>query len=523
MTTRSLPSFPEPAPARHADIDYGPVLLAIGMFLLVYGVEIFSFGLSIDEEIATFVADSGQTWLQQGRWGMALLTVALPNFEAIPLLSTLLFGAGLVFATWRAISDFALTRAQAYLFAAVHVGFPVWLHIAQFNTLAAGFGFGIAAAALGAAAAARGGWGGMIAGSLLIAFATSVYQTLGIYAVLYIILCVHAAALAPLRAGAARADVARKLAGTRLAIAAATWLAGLAIYWLVQKIGLALIHADMTYVGGFIQLDRLRSDPHAGVQAITSFVTALLIGSHTMYLGWGAGVLFLSWLGLLPVALLSGESRRDVILDWGWVLAVTVLGIGLIAVPVILSVGSLPLRAHIALPLLAAWLASRCAPVSGKPLSVLLWVAIGYFGLVAGSIGASLFYSDQVVHGADAALTQRLVPAIQREAGSAFAGREIPFTLVGQMIYPAQGQIKRSEIFGESFYEHDGGNVFRVAFFMRLQGATGLTPVWLGQRPDLIPAARTMPSWPTDGSVKLVNGVVVVKLAAPTPQQLGGL
>ena len=44
--------------------------------------------------------------------------------------------------------------------------------------------------------------------------------------------------------------------------------------------------------------------------------------------------------------------------------------------------------------------------------------------------------------------------------------------------------------------------------------------IWLSSRPDLVAAAQAMPSWPTPGAVKSVNGVVIVKLGEPTPPQL---
>ena len=44
--------------------------VAVVTFLLVYGVELSEFGLSIDEEIASFhEGEESLTWLQQGRWG----------------------------------------------------------------------------------------------------------------------------------------------------------------------------------------------------------------------------------------------------------------------------------------------------------------------------------------------------------------------------------------------------------------------------------------------------------------------
>ena len=496
--------------------EYAPLFVAILVFLMVYGTELFSFSISIDEEIATFLADRGQTWLQQGRWGMALLTVALPNFEAIPLLSTVLFGVGLVFATWRAFADFALTRTQACIFAAVHVGFPLWLHIAQFNTLAAGFGFGIAGAAIGAGAAARGGKHSVIVGVLLMAFAVSIYQTLAVYSLLYLLFAFHAAEFQP---GGSRSW---KATGIRLTSAIGIWIGGVVAYWIVQKIGLALSGAGMTYVGGYVHLDQLQSDPAGSLKRVGSFLVSLLFGRHPIYLGWGAGVLFLTWLGMLPWSLLTGDNARSDRSGWRWTLLLVAIGVALVAAPALLSAASLPVRAYVVWPLLAAWMATRIAPALGRiRFRLAAPLMIGYFTVVATSIGASLFYSDQVVHAADAAMTREIVASMEQVAGSKRLG-DTPFTIVGQHAFPVQGQIQRAELFGESFYEHDGGNVYRIYFFMQLQGVSGFTPLPLRTRPDLIPDANSMPNWPAPGSVKLVNGVVVVKLGQPTPPQLPG-
>ena len=67
------------------------VAVALLMALLVYGVELGSFTLSIDEEEAVYEPASWKVWLSQGRWGMALLLKLLPNFTYIPYLATLLF------------------------------------------------------------------------------------------------------------------------------------------------------------------------------------------------------------------------------------------------------------------------------------------------------------------------------------------------------------------------------------------------------------------------------------------------
>lgn len=486
---------------------------ALLVFLCIYGSELGSFTLSIDEEVAALSDDRAQAWLSQGRWGMALLTALLPDFESIPLLSTLLFGAGLLAATARALCDLRLRAGAAFLFAVVHTGFPLWLHIAEFNTLAAGFGLALAAAAWGSGGLLQPGRRQRLAGVLLLAFAFSVYQTLLLYAALYLLLSLHArwrddgeGDEGP-RAWGARARAALPvLAGG---------LAALLLYWLVQKLALLASGLQPAYVGGYLQLERLRAEPLAATRQALGYAASLLLGAHPIYLGWGLGLLFLVWPGLWPwrTRLQAMRGERD------WTLEIVVLAaaIALVVLPALPSVGSLPARAYVAWPLLAAWLASRLGPLFARARPAWLALALGYFAIVAASIGASMWHADRVVRVADAALAQQLGVAIRAIGGDA---RPLPVTMVGAHSFPFGGQLRRAEVFGSSFFEHDGGNVHRMLMFMHLQGIDGLQGVWLATRPDLVQEQRAMPSWPAPGSVRAINGVVVVKLGEATPPQL---
>jgi len=484
------------------------------MFLATYGVELFSFGLSIDEEAATYVTDNVQSALGQGRWGISLILLMTPSIGAIPMIATLLFGAGLLYATWRGFHDFALSRSQAFVFAVVHIGFPMWLHIVQFSTLAGSFGIGLAAAVTGAHWALQPSLGRRAAAALLIAFAMSVYQTLSLYCALYVVIGLHAAFVA---SGQRPVAFIRQ----RAVGAVATVLAAGVLYVVIQKIGLAALNVKIAYIDGFVQVDRLVREPVAAWKAILEYAGLLLGGKHPAYLGRGVAVLLLRWIGLAPVA--PPDPRAEpprLFVAWLAALLVTLVGVALLLVPTIMSVATLPLRAYVALPLLAAWLASRATFPAGSKAAYLQYVLLAYFALVSAAISSRLFYSDQVVHNADAALTQQLLPVIQRAAADAHIAGATPFSLVGSHRVNITGQLMRTEQFGASFYEQDGGNVYRVAYLMQLQGSDPLHPIWLSQRPDLVPAAKAMPIWPADGSVGVVNGVVLVKVGDPTYEQL---
>ena len=493
------------------------------VFLMVYGTELGHFSLSIDEELATFSTDTFKlSWLSQGRWGMMLIGAIMPNFEAIPLLSTAMFGAGLVYVAIRGAADLRLDGMRALLFAAVLVGFPVWPHIAEFNTFAGGFGIGIAAAAYGAGLAVRADdFGRRALAVVAMAFAIAVYQTFALFIVVYAGMALHAAHDARLRADSAASTPASASILPLLRAAAITALLILLaalVYFIVQRLWMVSAGVSYAYVDAYWRMDLLRADPSATLATGGTALAAYAGGSDAMYLGNGARVLFLSWLGLLPWCLLQrGTPGRATRLGFFWLTLSAVLA--LLAIPFVLSAGTLPIRAHIAWPLLAAWLASRIALPDTARWRALVWVALAYFAITACSIGASLFYSERRARVADAALTQQLAIRMM-EAADPEAPKPTAFTLSGTYIFPAEGQIQRVGVFGTSFYQHDAGNVYRVAQYMRTLGYTGFRPIVLGTRPELVEAVRAMPAWPAPGSVQRVNGVIVIKLGEPTGPQL---
>src|SRR5262245_46395585 len=135
------------------DLEASPSMLAVwGLaFLLIYGYELFNFSLSIDEELHTFgsVSYRSLSWLRQGRWGMALLSWSLDPVSALPVVSTALFGAGLLFSIALLTTYYRLQDLSAYLFGVVLIASPIWPHIVEFNTLSYGIGIGLALCAIG--------------------------------------------------------------------------------------------------------------------------------------------------------------------------------------------------------------------------------------------------------------------------------------------------------------------------------------------------------------------------------------
>ena len=121
-----------------------PLILFIAVLILTYGYEVFSFNLTIDEEVAGEMRNVAyaQMWQSQGRWAMALLTLAVPT-GVVPVVST---GLGV-----------ALSGAAWWLFCRKHLNLgpwasavgaslagtvPVLAFIFSFSTISFGIGVG---------------------------------------------------------------------------------------------------------------------------------------------------------------------------------------------------------------------------------------------------------------------------------------------------------------------------------------------------------------------------------------------
>jgi hypothetical protein len=77
--------------------------------------------------------------------------------------------------------------------------------------------------------------------------------------------------------------------------------------------------------------------------------------------------------------------------------------------------------------------------------------------------------------------------------------------------------VKHVEVFGSSFFEQDGGNVWRVVSYFTVIGAENVEAVALSC--PLAAEAARLPAWPAAGSVSLVEGTALIKLGELTESQ----
>ncbi len=490
-------------------IDLRLLRLAAVLAFLVYGFEMFHFTLSIDEEVHTFLSDAWGSWIAQGRWGMALITAVLPRISALPFISTLLFCAGLAIAATLIAPLVTRDGPERAFFAALLVVSPVWPHLVEFNSLSFGIGIGMVATALAVIALYRSGRRSLVVSALLLAFAIAVYQA---FSLAFLVVALLSAASMPRTESEKTPSRTLWSRAARIGVVLA---GGAALYAIVNATAQRVVHADR-YIDVFINWRDFLVDFRSASSRTLGVIGRILGGTHRMYLGWGLGFQVLGVAGLVGLGIDVVRAREAQPAGRAATVAAFVAAALVAVVPQIVGAGYAPLRTLIAVPLLFAAVATRSLRISWVRWPQ--WALLGFTAMAGAWISVSLFYSDAIARKRDELTAALLAERIDQVARPPFAGR-IPFVMVGYLAPPENPPVRRVEVFGTSFFEHDFGNPFRVAYYMRIVGFPYLDPQPITAIIANVHEVEAMPSWPAPGSVAVVDGKLVAKFGPPSPPQ----
>ena len=129
-----------------------------------------------------------------------------------------------------------------------------------------------------------------------------------------------------------------------------------------------------------------------------------------------------------------------------------------------------------------------------------------------------LYYTDRCRYEQDAALGRAVISQIEAETAGEEA--ELPVFFVGSREFTGNHACVKGEIIGISFFEHDRRvepefywSTRRILGFLHTLGADyiQIPEEWMG---DALARSAEMPSWPAEGSVRAVDGMVIVKMSA---------
>lgn len=95
-----------------------------------------------------------------------------------------------------------------------------------------------------------------------------------------------------------------------------------------------------------------------------------------------------------------------------------------------------------------------------------------------------------------------------------------PIEIVGWIEYPETPVFIQREVIGASFYKWAAGDVERTERLFRTMGVARYRAATREERLSVIEQANTMPAWPYEGSVDVINGIIVIKFREYNPNQL---
>lgn len=470
-----------------------------GIFCAMYFFELASFPLSIDEELGAFRTDAS-VWVAQGRWGSYLIETYIMPQPILPFIAPAIFGLGCVIAyllVMDMIGQRELSLAEYACFA-IFCGFPTWFFIVEFysNIAAVGFAFATMTFAVWLASHADGSklipffLAAIVAG----AFAISIYQSLAPA------MLTMSIAIAVLRAH--RGSEPQFL--SNLWRIGALLIGSLLLYAVVLFVFKMFITLRSEYFDSLFRPDMLLQQP-----LVVAFGTLIAMGDTFGFRELGYGVAL--WaipplLALGGVAIFRGSSSHRV--------ALTVAAAASLAVPFglhLVSAGQMPTRSLVGVPI-AVWLFAYLAVGSRHasvriPASAMLAAALFQILVIQNSYQASSYLVGKHDALLAASIQERLSSAPGFDPKATYA-----LNVFGSRPFKTTYPRPNSSTIGHSFFEWDGGNPWRIAYYMRLLGFTNLTGATPEQVDQTISRLATLPVWPAPGSVQIDGNIALLRL-----------
>ncbi len=469
-----------------------------GAMLLTYGLGLTSFTLSIDEE-TTILANQTLAWLSQGRFTVALFkfltgnTLAIPFFDLAASLAFLFLATALFAYLFNVASGGRLNRSPVLLlFGVLFTTLPVNAYYLTFNTFNAEVSLGYVLVALAAISSwnwvvGRAGRRHLALAVVFAVLAGGTYQTFG-------------AACGAVLAGAfmlrALAGHGSSVENVRSAIVSVVPIAAAFAVVLVLN---SFVAGPGTYLSLYIGwAGTALSEVVFGF----AYHVARTLAGRLFYGGEIATVGFvMATLVLLAFAVrLARRGRR-------WDIPLLLLAVLVAPFLTAFALGNpLPIRAQQALPLALGIALLPLAFVARSWLRYGVGVAV-VLVLTWNAVHVSrLFYSEQIAYEHD---RDRIASIVSQLSEQGWDGSQVPIVVVGYVERPP-AVVVASETFGESFLNWDAGR--RSHVIMRALGYP-FTSANEEQRRAALEYAATMPNWPADGGVQLVDGVAIVKFA----------
>lgn len=478
-----------------------------------------TFALSPDDEYAAFRTNP-DVWVGQGRWTVYLIEGFVLPQPTVPYLPNAIFCISV------AVAYVLLVRAhglpitwRTYFLFPLFCAFPTWWYIAEFyaNLPSVSFGLVLASAAthsfrrtfvrpvlepsLTDKALPVGA--GLAVMAVLLGTAIGAYQS---HLFAFAGYGLGVIGLATLSEPAVRPRHVVKMLAALLVSSAL----GLAFYWAVERVVLKATGVQLGYIDQFAQTSLLLNHPGERLTFLYDEVIAIFSGSAAVYgtrVGCIGVVIVLGATGIIGATSAPGRFWRK-----GTLLVLSLL---VLVVPIaMMAIGpDLPLRALLGVPY-AVWLFGVLAMSHRLNIPRVVGAATAAFASFQFAYLMTLYAANTAItQGHDRALAEAVYERIAAANEDFDRRKSYPVDFFGaKSINMKRYPSASTSTLGRTFFDWDGGNSQRIVAYMTLLGYDNLALVSADRRLRLTPEFEGMPAWPAAGSVKVVDGVTLVKL-----------
>ncbi|MBC7490503.1 MAG: glucosyltransferase domain-containing protein [Glaciimonas sp.] len=491
---------------KHFEIYFYFAIAAV--IFLSYGYEIFNFNLTIDEEI--HAGHSGQWigWLAQGRWGMALLNYVLVQSPIVPVVSIFLGLAGLVIGIILLLrKTFEINQAGILSITALAITTPTLPFTFTFSTLAYGIGFAFLSLGVSNSLIYKRTLQSVVLACFLAAFAIGVYQTF-VFAL---------AMLAIVHAWRYRTETNGNLL-SNLKFSAIYFFGSIAAYLIINIVAIKTASLDIKYIGQFIDINGFLDNPiHRTIASFRRIIEIFSLSPNLFGIRsiWLSASVFVSIIFCFIFPVLN--RRYHTLLHTVPILIAVIL---VMVFADAIAQGGAPLRSLVYVPVGIAIVVAYAYTASGKVGRIIL-ISLCWLAVIGNSqINNHLFASSASAEFRDKMLAETIINEIRKINPDLSA--VIKTEVIGNHSWPVTGIQSKTETFGASFFEWDGGNRYRVSAYLNLNGlaAIGANEA---DRVRVYAQGKAMPVWPHAGWIAITNDVLILKFGDYSAPQKASL
>ena len=484
------------------------IIILVLFAIITYGYELTNWTLTIDEEIFSFrtKSDFAKAWVGDGRWGLGLLKLLLPSHKVLPYFNgvcavIVLIICALVFSyiVYRIIPNTKTVIIASVMF----ITMPIHSYYLMFDTfsveIAVGFLCAIMSAYICTESNLKKDKLKIAIAIILLTFSVAIYQS---YFLVYAsIICVTII----LNLINDYQNISKKkeikeyyfLIVKSIIILAISML----IYAFVNFV-LQSVFGKSSYVDGYFRWAYL--DVSVCVEQMIVYLKMLFTHPEDLFEGgYILKICYLIYFVQFIILLFKSKGRRALI-----ILAYAGLNLS-ICFEYILFGGHVPVRTLQILVVYCCFAAVLLSiMVEGKGWRNLVCVITCILALYQASIVVELFYSENIRQKQDENLLNRIVAEIEELNLGEMP--EYPVVVTGEHSWHSEYRIQTEQFCTSMF---NTGQIGRIYVWLRVQGYNYITPNEEQQhRAEEI--AQDMPEWPYDGSVALVEDLIIVHLGA---------